>query len=170
MKRLTLVRHAKSSWDDATLADLDRTLSSRGERDAPYMGQRLKVRRARPSLILTSPAVRALGTARILAQQIGYPLEFLQTERDLYLANVRALLNVIAAQDDRCASLMLVGHNPGLTEFANELVGEPWLDNLPTCGVVAIDFDTHSWDGLSNETASLAYFDYPKNPEIPVDD
>lgn len=169
MKRLTLVRHAKSSWDDVTLADRDRVLSGRGERDAPYMGARLKERRERPSLIITSPAVRALGTARILAQQIGYPLEFLQTEHDLYLANVRTLLNVIAEQDDRCASLMLIGHNPGLTELANELVGEPWLDNLPTCGVVALDFDAHSWSDLTGESASLAYFDYPKNPELPID-
>lgn len=166
MKRLTLVRHAKSSWDDATIADRDRVLSERGERDAPYMGARLKARKARPSLIVTSPAARALSTARILAEQLGYPLEFLQTERDLYLANVRSLLNVLASQDDRCANLMLIGHNPGLTELANELLGRPWLDNLPTCGVVALDFDTHAWDGLSSESASLAYFDYPKNPSL----
>lgn len=77
MKRLTLVRHAKSSWKDPSLDDFDRPLNQRGERDAPVMGRRLKARGARPSLILTSPAKRAKRTARLIAEAIGYPVEFL---------------------------------------------------------------------------------------------
>ena len=86
-KRLTLVRHAKSSWDDASAADHDRTLNGRGERDAPMMGQRLLERGARPSLILTSTAKRARKTARLIAKQLGYPIEFIQGESELYLAS-----------------------------------------------------------------------------------
>lgn len=170
MKRLTLVRHAKSSWDDSNLEDRDRPLSERGERDAPYMGGRLRARKARPSLIVSSPATRALQTARIIAAELGYPAEFLQIEHALYLAGVSELRHVIGAQDERCADLMVVGHNPGLTELANALMGEPWIDNLPTGGVVAIDFDTTRWTALSSRDATLAYVDYPKNPEVIIVD
>ena len=86
MKRLTLLRHAKSSWKDPLLDDFDRPLNQRGERDAPVMGRRLQARGARPSMILTSPAKRALRTARLIAQAINYPAEFLQREAELYLA------------------------------------------------------------------------------------
>ena len=85
--RLTLLRHAKSSWEDDRLDDSDRPLNERGERDAPLMGRRLRARGARPTLILTSPAVRARRTAQIVAREIGYPAEFLQREEELYLAS-----------------------------------------------------------------------------------
>jgi len=81
-RQLTLLRHAKSSWDDARLKDRNRPLNDRGERDAPVMGQRLRARGARPTLIITSPAVRARRTAQIIAREIGFPQEFLQLIRD----------------------------------------------------------------------------------------
>jgi len=165
MKRLTIVRHAKSSWDNSSTPDADRPLSARGERDAPVMGARLAGRGSRPSLILTSPADRAISTARILARALSYPQEFLQSERDLYLAGTADLLQVIARQDSRCSDLMLVGHNPGLTDLANRLVGDYWLDNLPTAGVVALDCDTEDWGTIATHPVQLAYFDYPKNTE-----
>ena len=87
MKRLTLLRHAKSSWTEPSLADHDRVLSERGERDAPRMGKRMAARKVRPSLIIASSAARARATAKFIAEALKYPLEFLQIEKELYLAD-----------------------------------------------------------------------------------
>lgn len=160
-KRLTLLRHAKSSWDDPALPDRERPLNQRGQRDAPMMGRRLRARGARPSLILTSPAVRALHTARLIAREINYPLEFLQREADLYLASPEDMLKVIARQDNSFNDILVCGHNPGLTELANLLTGEE-IDNVPTCGVVVIETDVPEWRNLGPKRGTLVSFDYPK--------
>lgn len=162
MRRLTLVRHAKSSWRDDTLADHERPLAERGERDAPRMGERLRERGERPELILTSSAKRALATAECLARAIGYPPQALQIEPDLYLADSATILAVVAARDDSINELMIVGHNPGLTELVDELVPDLRMDNLPTCGIVAIDSTAKHWSELGSPNASVAYYDYPK--------
>ena len=119
MKTLTLVRHAKSSWKDRRLSDRERPLNKRGEHDAPMMGKRLVDAGIRPSLIISSPAVRAWATAKVFAKDLGYPIEFLQREDDLYLASVDNMLDAIATQSSSFNSLMLFSHNPGLTDFAN---------------------------------------------------
>lgn len=168
MKRLILLRHAKSSWADETLADFDRPLGKRGERDAPLMGLRLRARRERPSLILTSPAKRARRTAELIAQALDYPREFLQPERQLYLADAATIAAVVKAQPRQFSSLIVVGHNPGLTDFANRLLPDLALDNLPTAGVVAVDLPLERWDELDAVPGTLAYYDYPKNPELLV--
>ena len=161
MKRLTLLRHAKSSWKDPSLDDFDRPLNRRGERDAPVMGRRLKARGARPSLILTSPAKRAQRTARLVAEAIGYPVEFLQREADLYLAEPQTILDVIARQEDEFNDVVVCGHNPGLTELSNRLTGVG-IDNVPTAGIVAMEADIQSWKELADIECRLDYFDYPK--------
>jgi phosphohistidine phosphatase len=161
MKILTLVRHAKSSWGDSTLTDRQRPLNARGERDAPEMGTRIAQHGIRPSLILTSPAVRARTTATIIANEIGYPIEFLQREDALYLASLDDLLDVVVAQDNGFNNLMIVGHNPGLTEFANFLVPEI-TNNLPTAGVVAVQMDREDWSLHTQPTCELLAYDYPK--------
>ncbi len=161
MKILTLVRHAKSSWKDTTLTDRQRPLNSRGERDAPEMGRRIADHGIRPSLILSSPAVRAWTTAKSIAAAMGYPAEFLQREETLYLASLNDLLDAVVAQDNGFNSLMIVGHNPGLTEFANFLV--PGLtDNLPTAGVVSVQIDRDDWSLYGQPETELIVHDYPK--------
>ncbi len=161
MKILTLVRHAKSSWNDAKLTDRQRPLNPRGERDAPEMGKRIVNHGIRPSLILSSPAVRAWTTARIMAAAIGYPAEFLQREESLYLASLDDLLGAVVAQDNGFNSLMIVAHNPGLTEFANFLL--PGLtNNLPTAGVVSLQMDREDWSLYEQPAAELLAYDYPK--------
>jgi phosphohistidine phosphatase len=161
MKTLTIFRHAKSSWDFPDLTDHDRPLNKRGKRDAPIMGERLKESGIRPSLIVSSPAVRAWKTARTVAKQIGYPVEFLQREPGLYHAGVNKLLDIIAVQDDGFNNIVIVRHNPGLTDLANELV--PGLtSNLPTAGFVAIRIDTDDWDLRTRQSADLLVYDYPK--------
>ena len=162
MKTLTLVRHAKSSWKDTSLSDRDRPLNKRGKRDAPEMGRRIVAAGIRPSLIVSSPAVRAWTTARIIADAIGYPREFLQRDKNLYLASVNDILDVIVAQDNGFNSLMLVGHNPGFTDFANYLV--PGLtNNIPTTGIVSVQLDTDDWSLYDRPGVELALYDFPKN-------
>ena len=161
MKTLTLVRHAKSSWKDASLRDRERPLNKRGQRDAPVMGQRIAAAGIRPSLIISSPAVRAWTTAKVVANELGYPREFLQKEDDLYLASLDSLLDVVAAQEAGFNNLMLFGHNPGLTDFANYL--SPGLtNNVPTSGVVCVNFDRDDWSLYERPKTDLILYDYPK--------
>jgi phosphohistidine phosphatase len=162
MKILTLVRHAKSDWGDRRLTDGQRVLSLRGERDAPMMGKRIAALGIRPSLIISSPAVRAYTTARYFAKELGYPLEFLQRDQSLYLASLEDLLGVVMAQDDSFNSIMLFGHNPGMTEFANFLV--PGLtNNLPTAGVVAVQIGQDDWSLYHQPGTELITYNYPKS-------
>ena len=162
MKTLTLVRHAKSSWKDTSLSDRDRPLNKRGKRDAPEMGRRIADAGIRPSLIVSSPAVRAWTTAKIIANQIGYPREFLQRDSALYLASVNGILDVIVSQDAGFNNLMLVGHNPGFTDFANYLV--PGLtNNMPTAAVVCVELDTDDWSLYDKPDVNLVLYDFPKN-------
>jgi phosphohistidine phosphatase len=161
MKTLTIVRHAKSSWSDPGLRDRDRPLNKRGKRDAPEMGRRIRDAGIRPSLILSSPAVRAWSTAKAVADAISYPREFLQKEDALYLASVDRILDVLVAQDNRFNHIMLFGHNPGFTEFANFLV--PGLtSNLPTAGVVSVEIDHDDWSLYERPDTRLLVHDWPK--------
>lgn len=161
MKTLTLVRHAKSSWKDTRLSDRERPLNKRGKRDAPVMGKRMIEHGIRPSLIISSPARRAWSTAKIIAAQISYPIEFLQREDGLYLASLDEILDIILAQDNRFNNLMVVGHNPGMTDFANFL--SPGLtNNLPTAGVVSVQIDQDDWNLYERPSTDLLVYDYPK--------
>jgi phosphohistidine phosphatase len=163
MKILTLVRHAKSSWSDSNLSDRQRPLNKRGKNDAPVMGRRIAEHGIRPSLIVCSPAKRAWSTAKLIAREISYPIEFLQREDGLYLASLDEFLDVLVAQDKGFNSIMVVGHNPGMTEFANFL--SPGLtQNLPTAGVVCVQIDQDHWNLYERPKTQLLVHDYPKKP------
>lgn len=161
-KHLLLCRHAKSSWLETTLSDIERPLNKRGERAAPVMGRRLAHRGVQPDLILTSPAVRARATAVYLAIELGYPQERLQVQTGLYAATVSSLLALLQQQEARCATIMMVGHNPECTALANVL-GGLHIENIPTCGIVALEFTFASWQKLAAGDGTLLFFDYPKN-------
>lgn len=125
------------------------------------MGRRLKARGARPSMILTSPAVRAQRTARLIAEIIGYPVEFLQRESELYLADPDTILAVVARECEACHDVFVCGHNPGMTDLANRLTGSR-IDNVPTCGIVTMEADIDGWTESAAALWQLEYFDYPK--------
>jgi phosphohistidine phosphatase len=163
VKRLILLRHAKSSWSQDGLPDSERPLSGRGERDAPRMGARLRERGIRPDLVLSSPALRARSTARLVAHAIDYPADAIHPEASLYLAAPDEILAVVAEQADAVDCLLVVGHNPGLTELTNLLLPELELANLPTAGTVVVDCATERWADVRNAQRQLVYYDYPKS-------
>jgi phosphohistidine phosphatase len=162
MKTLFLVRHAKSSWDNANLSDHDRPLSQRGERDAPRMGKRLRKRGDRPEIIISSSAVRAQTTARILATAIAYPTTDIAIDERLYGAEAEDVLSIIGDLDDRIHCAMLVGHNPTFTALINALGGCD-LVNVPTCGMAVLTFPIDSWKNIATAQGTLVDFDFPKN-------
>lgn len=161
MKRLYLVRHAKSSWKNPELDDFDRPLNKRGKRDAPLMGQRLREANVRPDLIISSPAKRARKTAKIIAAQIEYPGKKIQWTESLYAAGTLTLLQILHKIEDSVEQLMLVGHNPGLTLLAELLTSEA-VDNIPTSGAFALDLDIESWSQTGEGSGIPVFFDYPK--------
>ena len=161
MKELIIVRHAKSSWKDATVYDHERPLNKRGKRDAPEMGARLKQRGCEPDLIVSSSAVRALETARTVAGEIGYARKGIVVEDRLYGAGVTELLQVINGVDDSVDSLMICAHNPGLTDLANHL-GPREIFNMPTCGVLHLGFEVDTWSAVGHVCGDEVLYDYPK--------
>ena len=125
------------------------------------MGERIQQAGIRPSLILSSPAVRAWTTAKLVATEISYPIEFLQRDERLYHAGVRRIIEVLAEQDVAFNSIMIVGHNPGFTDFASHLL--PGLTrNIPTCGLVSVTLDSDDWNLKKKKNAELAVYDFPK--------
>lgn len=163
MKRLTLVRHAKSDWSLQGQADWDRPLNKRGQRDAPEMARRLRSRRLKPDKMLSSPAVRALTTASIMARELKLDAAHLRQEERLYLAGPEDMLEVIRELGGSAKHLMVFGHNPGLTECANRLSAGDQIDNLPTCGIFTALFKIGEWSELDWGGGQDGEFDYPKN-------
>ena len=163
MKTLFLIRHAKSSWKDVTIDDHDRPLNKRGKENAPMMGDRLKKRQIMPDLIFSSTALRAKATANCIGKKINFPIIKITFLRELYHASPNRLFDSISQAPDQAGSIMFFGHNPGLTELAVNQWNIPIL-NLPTCGILEIQFKSDSWKLVGKERISLTTFDYPKNP------
>lgn len=161
MKTLYLTRHAKSSWKHPNLSDFERPLNKRGKHDAPLMGAFLKNNRISPDLILSSPAKRALQTAKILAKELEYPHEKILTNQRIYLADIDTLEDIIQNVTDDFQHLMLIGHNPGLTHLANYL-SDARIANIPTTGIAEIHFDVNQWRKIMAMSGKLVSFDYPK--------
>lgn len=161
MKKLFLVRHAKSSWSEPGLSDFERPLNSRGKRDAPFMGKLLKEKNILPDKIISSAAIRAYTTARTIATEINYPIEKIETSNDIYEAGASEILNIIQSVDDNIKTLMLFGHNPGFTSLSNYL-SDRQVDNIPTCGISCIEFDVDSWKNVNINQGKLTAFEFPK--------
>ncbi len=161
LKQLTLVRHATSSLGNPDLKDFDRPLNKRGQQDAPLMGQRLKERNFSPDLLLASPACRSRMTAEALADQLNLDNGQLTYNAHIYQANSSELVALLRTIADEQQNVLLVGHNPGITDLANYLVGGR-LENIPTCGVFSVELQIQSWQQLDPAAARLLFYDYPK--------
>ena len=161
MKTLFLIRHAKSSWGDTALPDKDRPLSDRGRRDAPKMGERLAKRDVKPDLILSSPAMRALKTAEIIAKKLDYRRKDIVVDDRFYAVAADDLLDVIHKLDDKLERVMLFGHNPELTELAHRLSSK--ITHMPTCAVAEFTFDAKSWSKIGKVKPAKVALDYPKS-------
>ncbi len=149
------------------LADISRPLAERGERDARRIAERLRERALHPALIVTSPAARALRTAQIVASAIGYAHERIALERRLYLAEPAAIMQIIAAQDAALETLLVVGHNPGLTDLVHRLLPDFDVDDMPTGAIVGLDYAV-AWSSIEGAAAALSYYDFPKSSRAPV--
>ncbi|HDK43273.1 MAG TPA: histidine phosphatase family protein [Desulfobacteraceae bacterium] len=161
MKSLLLCRHAKSSWSDITLADIDRPLNKRGRRDAPLMGARLAMLGVKPDAVVSSPARRAYKTARYLAGALGFSRKMIIVINEIYEASPDILLATVRAFDNNVEQVIMVGHNSEITVLANKL-GGLGIDNIPTCGVVALDFAVRSWRDVMKSQGAQAFFEYPR--------
>lgn len=163
MLKLFLLRHGKSSWDDISLIDFDRPLGRRGLKDASKMGKYFSKEHKKPQLIISSPARRARETAELFADAIEYKIEKIQFEQPIYEASLDDLMNIIHNIEDTYDRIMLIGHNPGFTELANHLTDKENIDNIPTCGILGIEFDVNSWKKIESKKGKFLFFDYPKN-------
>lgn len=160
-KVLYLVRHAKSSWANPDLSDRMRPLNERGQRDAPRMGKRLAKRIERPQLIVSSPALRALTTANLIAQALGYGPEDIHIDEQIYTFNAADLADSVRRFDSQLDRIMLVGHNPAVTRLVNDL-SDANIDNIPTGGVVTLELDVASWRDIGQGNGRMLDFDFPK--------
>ena len=160
-KTLYLVRHAKSSWDDPSLADRDRPLNERGLSSAPDMGRRLAAQGHKPDLVISSPARRALSTAKKLAKEMGYRESKVITDEHLYFSGTRSMVDLLEKLDDKHKKVMIVGHNPAMTSLLNILCDSE-VENMPSCAVAMLDFDMESWSELTMTDGELMDYEYPK--------
>jgi phosphohistidine phosphatase len=161
MKTLYLIRHAKSSWDNHDISDYERELNSRGKKDAPLMARIIREKKIIPDLIISSPAVRAITTAKIFAVELNYPIEKIEANETLYDAGIMELTDVIRNIDDSKTQVMLFGHNPGITTF-NNLLGSEYISNMPTCSIVGLELNINSWKDAERYCGKTLFFEYPK--------
>lgn len=164
-KKLYLIRHAKSSWKEAQIADIDRPLKGRGIRDAYNSSQWLAQQEDLPDLMLSSPATRAVHTALIFAKSLNYAYRHIQIEEGIYEATTAQLTEIVKQLNDRYQRVFLFGHNPTLTQFVNACIDHR-IDNVPTTGIACLKFEREHWADIGKE-AELVFFDYPKrrNPK-----
>jgi phosphohistidine phosphatase len=168
MKRLYLLRHAKSSWKDSGLPDHDRPLAGRGRRAAKAMARHMREHGIAPELVLCSTARRARETLDRIEPALGSPT--VQVESDLYAASAPALLDRLRGVPDTVWSVMVIGHNPGLQELALELArpasaASELAAKYPTGALVTLAFDASSWQELDRDTAELVELVRPRDLE-----
>jgi phosphohistidine phosphatase len=161
MKRLTLIRHAKSSWKDPVCTYFDRPLAKRGKNDALTMGKRFAERGDRPSLIVSSPAKRAMATMKRMVGEMGIPEKKIVRDGRLYHGGSSELLAFVREIEDIYNDAMVCGHNPALTDFCN-LISGSCIDSLPTCGTVTIEFAVDSWQDITKNSGRIRSFDCPR--------
>lgn len=160
MKKLFIIRHAKSSWSDTTLDDINRPLNKRGLKDAPFMAKLLYDKNVIPDLIISSPSLRTKLTLKFFMDELNYDKEIIYKE-EIYEAPMENIFEVVKNIDYSFETVFLFGHNPGLNEFVN-FICDANIENIPTCGIVELEFDIDSWENISIKNSKLNSFEYPK--------
>src|SRR5581483_5435790 len=161
MKAVILVRHAKSSWDDAGMADFDRPLNSRSKEDAPKMARRLLEKKIAIDAFISSTAKRARKTASLFIKEYNREKEEIILVPALYHPGIEAFYAAIANAPASAGTIAIFSHNPGITEFANELTNAR-VDDMPTCALFAVQADIQDWQQFRNAEKQFWFFDYPK--------
>jgi phosphohistidine phosphatase len=164
MKTIYIVRHAKSSWNTAGLADEQRPLLEKGIKRTKKVIDCLHRRNISIDYIISSHAIRAHETAIILARALKYPTEEIKVDPHLYFTDSDRIMDQFYDLPDRYDSVMLVGHNPAMTGFVNQFLDEP-IENLPTSGIVSISFETEKWEEIPLAKHKTNFMIFPK--ELP---
>ena len=160
MKKVYLIRHAKSDWSDGSLSDFERGLKKSGLRDLETISSYMALQKIQPDIIISSLALRAQITADNLAKRIGYTDKIHYME-ELYNSRPETILNILTLQDDSFENIFIIGHNPELTEFSNFLVKDNF-SKLPTLGVLSIDLNIDTWSDVSENCGEVDFFIQPK--------
>ena len=161
-KTLLIVRHAKSSWDVGTLNDFERPLNERGKKDAPMMAKRLLEKKVTIEAFVSSPAKRAKKTAELFAAAYGKTDEDVVYVSKLYHAAAEVFFEVVEELDESFSKVALFSHNPGISEFVNLLLDDVRIDDMPTCGVFAVQVQAEKWKDFKKSRKDFLFFDYPK--------
>ena len=159
MKKLYIIRHAKSSWKDETLDDFERPLNKRGQKDAPFMAKILKQKNVIPDIIISSAALRAKITAELIAKELNYNKQ-ITYDATLYEADTNNIFDTIRDIDKSCNIVFLIGHNPSLNAFVQALVN--FQENIPTCGIIELEIDCEYFKDFNSTCTKLLSFDFPK--------
>ena len=168
MKRLTLIRHAKSDWEYPELDDHDRPLNKRGLEAAPKVGNYLMENDVNPDIMLSSTANRAITTAKLIAKKLQFRQQKIQPVKDLYLADIPDYEDIIRSLDDTAGNqhLMIVSHNPGTHELVQHITGGNEINRFTTCAVALIELNIDYWGEIGPGCGKLLHFITPK--EIPA--
>jgi phosphohistidine phosphatase len=161
MKRLYLIRHAKSSWKNIELRDIERPLNKRGKRDAPFMAQKMAQKGMQVDALVASPSQRTRRTAEAFAAALDYSTESIQWNPRIYEASARELLQIIQQWQTGWQSVALFAHNFACTDLANYYAAMP-IENVPTTGVVTILFEVENWAAVRKHNGRVLDFIYPK--------
>jgi phosphohistidine phosphatase len=160
MKYLYVVRHAKSDWSMSGQADFDRGLNGRGKKNAAMMAKIMKEKLGSVDLIVSSPAIRAISTAKYFAKEFSIPIDRILMKQEIYEASCPTLLKIIETLPERAHKVLLFGHNPGFSQLAGYLTGDQV--DLPTCAIAGVKFECENWHAVSKSSGTLIYFDYPR--------
>ncbi len=160
-KTVYFIRHAKSSWENPGMRDIDRPLNPRGLRDAPFMAKLLKGKGVEIDQIIASPANRAFTTATYFSEEYGIDKDKIIVDRSIYEAYPETVLDIVQALDNSLNTVLLFGHNPSFTSIAN-LFSMEYIANVPTCGIVKVEADIKEWSSFVEGIAMQTAFYYPK--------
>ncbi len=161
-RTIVLIRHAKSSWDDPTLRDFDRPLNDRGYSDAPFMGKQLAMHGLHFDRVIASPSKRTTQTLQYVSKEAGIRESIITWDSTVFHSTAENLLRLLENLDPSVHTVAVVGHNPSMTQLANLLQSDTLIDNVPTCGMVAVNYQLSSWSELRNSKGKLDFYIYPK--------